>query len=256
MKTLQSLLDCVAAGETCILATVVGVEGSAPRKDGARMVVTAGGDRFGTVGGGQIEEETLVEARAMLTGREATKLIRRPVRCGGEMTVHLERFSPDRRLVVVGGGHVGSALAGAGLAAGFRVTVITPDGNPRRIPAGVETLAGTAPTMLGGIEGSSRTHVVVATGDLEADVGWAVAALAGEFASVGVVGSGGKAAAVRHQAAASGIVPERIHALRCPVGLDLGAVTPEEIAVAIVAELVLLERRGEVPEGWRRASRG
>ena len=172
------------------------------------------------------------------------------------MTVHLERFSPDRRLLVVGGGHVGSAVARVGQGAGFHVTVITPDGDPARLPAGVETRAGNLPAVLGGIEGSSRTHVVVATGDMEADVGWAVAALAGQFTSVGVVGSGGKAVAVRHQAAASGIVPERIHALRCPVGLDLGAVTPEEIAVAIVAELVLLERRGEVPEGWRRASRG
>jgi xanthine dehydrogenase accessory factor len=70
------------------------------------------------------------------------------------------------------------------------------------------------------------------------------------------VGSRNKAAAIRHAAVATGVPPDRVHTLRCPVGLDLGAVTPEEIAVSIVAELIRLDRTGGVPEGWRRASRG
>ena len=110
--------------------------------------------------------------------------------------------------------------------------------------------------MLGNLEHPEVTQVVVATGDAEADGAWAVAALARPFAGVGVVGSRTKAAAIRHAAAAAGVPPDRVHTLRCPVGLDLGAVTPEEIAVSIVAELIRLDRTGEVPEGWRRASRG
>ena len=98
--------------------------------------------------------------------------------------------------------------------------------------------------------------MVVATGDAAADGAWALAALARSFAGVGVVGSRNKAEAIRRAAAAAGIGAARMAALRCPVGLDLGAVTPDEIAVAIVAELIRLDRTGEVPEGWRRVSRG
>ncbi len=171
------------------------------------------------------------------------------------MTVMLEKFAPQRRLLVVGAGHVGRALARAASHAGYRVALTSPGGpEPLEALADVELIAAGDPSALAEREAADRTHVVVATGDADADSAWAVAALAGPFAGVGVVGSHNKAAAIRHAAAGAGVRPERIHELRCPVGLDLGAVTPEEIAVSIVAELIRLDRTGEVPEGWRRAS--
>ena len=127
---------------------------------------------------------------------------------------------------------------------------------PKRKQRPIVRPAATEPSALEGWEYAERTHVIVATGDADADSAWAVAALARPFAGVGVVGSGNKAAAIRHAAAGAGVRPERIHTLRCPVGLDLGAVTPAEIAISIVAELIRLDRVGEVPEGWRRPSRG
>jgi xanthine dehydrogenase accessory factor len=257
MNVLRQLIENVDAGTTCVLATVVQAKGSAPRGQGARLLFSAGGTQEGTVGGGEVETAVLAAARDMLAGGPRARVLEMPTNCGGTVTVMLEKFGPHRRLVVVGAGHVGAALATAGARAGYQVTAVASTGAARLVGvAGVETVATAEPAMLGSLEHPEVTQVVVATGDAEADSTWAVAALARPFAGVGVVGSRNKAAAIRHAAAAAGVTPERVHTLRCPVGLDLGAVTPEEIAVSIVAELIRLDRTGEVPEGWRRASRG
>ncbi len=257
MRVLRRLIESVDAGDTCVLATVVTVKGSAPRRQGARLLLRASGTQEGTVGGGEVEAETLATARTMLAGGEAARTLEIDTNCGGTVTVTLEKFGPQRRLLVIGAGHVGAALAAAGARTGFRVTVAS-QGTTERVHGlpGVDVLSAAGPAMLAGFEHPEVTQVIVATGDAEADGAWATAALARPFAGVGVVGSRTKAAAIRRTAAAAGVPPERVHTLRCPVGLDLGAVTPEEIAVSIVAELIMLDRTGEVPEGWRRASRG
>jgi xanthine dehydrogenase accessory factor len=257
VEVLRRLLQAVDDGDTCVLATVAGARGSAPRKDPARLLVSARGLRVGTVGGGEVEAAADAATAEMLAGPDGSRLLELVTNCGGVVTVMLEKFAPQRRVLIVGAGHVGQALALASSQAGYRVTLVG-GGAPRSLDGlvDVERLTAAEPSALDGLENAERTHVIVATGDADADSAWAVAALVGRFSDVGVVGSRNKAAAVRHAAAGAGVPPERIHTLRCPVGLDLGAVTPEEISVSIVAELIRLDRTGEVPEGWRRASRG
>lgn len=257
MNVLRRLIETVDGGATCVLATVVQVHGSAPRRQGARLLLSAGGTQDGTVGGGEVEAEVLEAARGMLAGGSAGHVLEIATNCGGTVTVMLEKFGPNRQLLVVGAGHVGAALAAAGARAGYQVTVASSTAAERlRDLPGIEAIAAAEPGMLASFQHPEVTQVIVATGNADADSAWAVAALARPFAGVGVVGSRSKAAAIRHAAAAAGVLPDRVHTLRCPVGLDLGAVTPEEIAVSIVAELIRLDRTGEVPEGWRRASRG
>jgi xanthine dehydrogenase accessory factor len=257
MEILRRLIESVDAGESCVLATIVEANGSAPRGQGARQLIWADGRREGTVGGGEVEAAALAAAREMLGGGPPGRVLELPTHCGGTVTVMLERFGPRRRLLVIGAGHVGAALAASGARAGYQVTVASPEGTERLAGvAGVETIATAAPTMLERWESPEATHVIVATGDSAADGSWAVAALARPFAGVGVLGSQGKATAIRRSATNAGVPAARVDDLRCPVGLDLGAVTPEEIAIAIVAELIRLDRVGEVPRGWRRASRG
>ncbi len=257
MEVLRRLLQAVDEGDICVLATVAGARGSAPRKDAARLLVSARGLRIGTVGGGEVEAAALAAAAEMLAGPDGSRLFEIATNCGGVVTLMLEKFGSQRRLLIVGSGHVGQAVALAGSQSGYRVTLVG-SATPRVFDdgTGIAILTPTEPSALEGWENAERTHVIVATGDADADSAWAVAALARPFAGVGVVGSGNKAAAIRHAAAGAGVRPERIHTLRCPVGLDLGAVTPAEIAVSIVAELIRLDRIGEVPAGWRRASRG
>ena len=257
MRILRQLVDAVDRAEICVLATVVAVRGSAPRHDAARLLLTGSGARTGTVGGGEVEARTLAVAEAMLTGPDGNQVIEVPVNCGGTVTVMLEKFAPPRQLLVIGAGHVGAAVARVATHAGYRVTLASPTGADRSHDlAGVASLATANPAVLAEWKLPERTQVVVATGDAAADGAWALAALARPFAGVGVVGSRTKAEAIARAAAAAGIGAARAAELRCPVGLDLGAVTPEEIAVAIVAELIRLDRAGAVPEGWRRASRG
>ena len=257
MEVLRRLLQAVDEGDTCVLATVAGARGSVPRKDAARLLISARGLQVGTVGGGEVEAAASATAAEMLTGPDGPRLLEIATNCGGVVTVMLEKFAPQRRVLVVGAGHVGQAVALVASQAGYRVALAgTGSAQPLETRSEVERLTASEPSALEGWENAERTHVIVATGDADADSAWAVAALAGTFAGVGVVGSGNKAAAIRHAAAGAGVRPERIHTLRCPVGLDLGAVTPAEIAVSIVAELIRLDRTGEVPEGWRRASRG
>ena len=254
MEVLRRLLEIVDRGETAVLATVVAVSGSAPRRAGARMLLSSSGMRTGTVGGGEVEAAALAVAREMLTTSEAARAFELPIHCGGKVTLMLEKFAPPRQVLVVGAGHVGAAVAVAAAHAGYRVTAASPSGGEelRGIP-GVEAARAAGPEFLAGHDRPEATHVLVATGNGDVDGAWAVAALAGSFASVGVVGSRNKARAIREAATAAGLPEARVRSLRCPVGLDLGAVTPEEIAVSIVAELVRLDRIGEVPEGWRRS---
>lgn len=251
MKVLTELEALVEAGETCVLATTVAAEGSTPRKAGARMVVTTSGRRIGTVGGGELESLVLATARELLVSQETTCLIEAPA-CGGTVTVYLERFGPARRVLVVGAGHVGLAVARAAAAAGFSVTVAAPSAAERLEGAPeIQALPADSPAVLDTLPVPAATHVIVATGEHDADVAWALGGLAGSFASVGVVGGPRKAEVIRERAAGKAIAPERAKALRCPVGLAIGAVTPAEIAVSIVAELVMLERAGEVPGSWQ-----
>jgi xanthine dehydrogenase accessory factor len=257
MDALRRLVQIVEGGGSCVLATVVTGRGSVPRGPGARMLVAANGTCSGTVGGGEIEDTVLARARDLL-GRPGagTATVEVEARCGGTVTVFLERFGPARTLLVVGAGHVGTAVAEAAGRAGVAVIVVG-----RSRPGELEGRPGITvqetmdPAALAALPRPGDFQLIVATGSHDADSAWAVAGLQAGFAGVGVVGSRSKAIAVRERVSASGLPAGRLDRLRCPVGLDLGAVTPGEIAVAIVAELLLLAHRGEVPEGWRKRSR-
>jgi xanthine dehydrogenase accessory factor len=256
MDALRRLVQMIDDGGSCVLATVVAARGSAPRGPGARMLVAADGSRTGTVGGGEIEDAVLARARDLLARPdEDSATVEVEARCGGVVSVLLERFGPPRALVVVGAGHVGSAVAQAAARAGFAVTVLGRsragelDGVPQITVQDTED-----PATLAQLPRPGASQLIVATGSHGADVSWAVAGLRAGFAGVGVVGSRTKAVAVQEAANAAGLPPERVARLRCPVGLDLGAVTPGEIALAIVAELLLLARHGEVPDAWRKRS--
>ena len=259
MDALRSLIAATDSGTVTVLATVIAVRGSAPRGPGARMLVDGSGHITGTVGGGEVETTACAAAAEMLAGGDTTRTLEVPTRCGGVATVFLERFGVPRRLVVVGAGHVGRAVVSAATSASFAVTVIDRSGAVELADsAGVRVLVlvATDPAVLAGLDNRPNTQVIVATGTHDADIAWAVAALEAGFAGVGVVGSRSKAATLHRTASDAGVPPERMATLRCPVGLDLGGATPGELAVAIVAELVVLANRGEVPPTWRKPSPG
>jgi len=241
---------------TAVLATVVQVTGSAPQVPGAKLVVLADGRAAGTVGGGAFERRVLEEARAALDpAADATRLLTLNLTrdlgmcCGGEMKVFLERVLGAERLVLFGGGHIGKALAEAASRAGFEVTVVDEREEwaaPARFPAAREVVCEEPEVALPELVLDEATFCVVVTHDHRLDQALVKALLRSRARFVGLVASRTKRNKFVSRLRAQGLTEDELGRLRAPLGFAIGAITPEEIAVSIVAELVAV-RRGALP---------
>jgi len=209
-----------------------------PGRLGARLLVCAGRTE-GSLG-------------ALTLDRAATELGARLLETGGAEVVTVEGatlsgegFAPRPVLIVAGAGHVGKALAGLGRFLGFRVVVI--DDRPEyasreRFPEADEVLTRPMGEALRGYPVTPASAIVVAARNQDLDYEAARAALETPARYVGLIGSRRKAIQVTERLVAEGVPPERVRELRSPIGLDLGARTPEEIAVAIAGEILMLRR--------------
>jgi xanthine dehydrogenase accessory factor len=257
-----------------VLATVVEVTGSAPQVPGAKLLLLADGRAAGTVGGGAFERRVLEEAQSLAgadgtASRLVTLNLTRDLGmcCGGEMRVFLERVLGPERLVVFGAGHIGRALCEAAAAVGFEVTVVDEReawATAGRFPAALRVLCEEPEAALPQLGIDAATYCVVATHSHPLDQAIVTALLATPARLVGMVGSRTKRAKFLMRLRARGMAEETLARLRTPLGLEIGAVTPEEIAVSILAELVGVRRGavgGEADGGgrgglWRVRRRG
>lgn len=247
--------DALARGEAVALVTVVRAQGSTPQRVGARMLVYPDGRTLGTIGGGCYEQDATGKARlALQTGRptlahydlnddfaEEQGLI-----CGGQMDVFVEPLAPTPRVCIVGAGHVGFHTAHLAATAGFRVVVVDDRASfadPARFPTAERVDVAEIPDWIRTADISSRDYLVLVTRGHREDLDALRAALSREVAYVGLIGSRAKVARL-YARLGSDASPAlaRVHA---PIGIDIGAVTPEEIAVSIVAELIA-HRRGRL----------
>jgi xanthine dehydrogenase accessory factor len=243
--------DATARGVAAVLATVLRRRGSAPATPGQKLVLTAEGECVGTVGGGALERSVLAEMVSLLDaiaqGRAAPEGPRTVtfnlgaalgMCCGGGVEVLLEPFVPPCPLLVVGAGHIGTALAPLLARLGFAVTVCDERdawADDARI-AGVCVVAGSYRDA--GRALPRRAAVLVMTHDHALDQEAIEWALRERFAFVGGVGSRAKAARTRARLEARGFAAEDVARVRMPLGVAIGARAPEEIAVAIAAELI------------------
>jgi xanthine dehydrogenase accessory factor len=242
------------SGQTLAIATLVGLQGSTPRGFGTKMIVAASGETRFTIGGGAFEALVIEDAReAIRDGRGLEKEYRFTERgahalgmvCGGSARVLFEVVRPPVPLLIFGGGHVGREVAHLGARLGFEVTVV--DDRPRylepeRYPRGTRLVrvehdfSGDLPSVPPG------AFVAVLTRCHRTDLA-AVRHAAGRGAAyVGLIGSRRKVATVKARAAELGTPPADLEGLHGPIGLPIGAETPEEIAVSIVAEMVAVRR--------------
>jgi xanthine dehydrogenase accessory factor len=237
------------SGTPCVLATVVRTSGSTPRKAAARMLVVLGGRIVGTIGGGRIEKEVADAALALLAEGEGAraKLVRHHLThelamcCGGEMEVFLEPLIPAPSLVVCGGGHVAHALVPLARKVGFAPIVIEEAeemGSPERFPDAVRIVDSFDPRDWKELPIDDDCYVVIVTRDHAQEQALLEHFLGRELAYLGLIGSRRKIEMFKSRLSARGVAPERFERLHAPIGLDIGADTPEEIAVAIVAELI------------------
>ncbi len=240
----EAMLAALDSGERGALATVVRVSGSTPQQVGARLFLCPDGTAVGTVGGGAIEHAVTGELRACLVDGRPRMVVKDLARdlgmcCGGRMEVFVEPIDGRPRLILFGAGHVARPTAQLARSIGFRVVVVDDRedlNTEERFPACERILAEPSEAALAT---SDRDWILVMTHDHRLDEEALDTYARAPHAYLGVIGSRRKIYRVLSRIAARRGLPslERVYA---PVGLDIGAVSPEEIAVSIAAELVAL----------------
>jgi len=251
----EAILEAERGGQPAALATVIRARGSVPRHEASKMLVYADGRIVGTVGGGELENRTIEEARQAAregTARIMTHSLVDPSRgdagvCGGEVEVFIEPILPPARLVIVGAGHVGRALAHLAHWMGYRV-IVTDDRaelcTHEFIPDADEFVVGPVAEALSKIGIDGQTYVASVTRGYLFDVDALPILLQSPAPYIGVIGSKRRWAMALRDLGAKGIPEEALARVHAPIGLEIQAETPEEIAVSIMAEIVMAQRGG------------
>ena len=262
-EVFAAVSDALERGEPAALVTIVLARGSTPQRVGAKMLVFADGRIVGTIGGGCYENDAFWKAREAIANRtpqlvhyelsddfaQETGLI-----CGGQMDVYIEPIEPSPELYIVGAGHVGYHLARLAHEVGFRVHVVDDRekfANRDRFPTAVDVTAADIPTWLSATALPPQAYAVIVTrghtNDLEA-----LRALAPrELRYLGLIGSRAKIARIYEALAADAIPADHLTRVHAPIGLDIGAVTPQEIAVSILAELIAVKHGKDHPASMK-----
>ncbi|MDP1570530.1 MAG: XdhC/CoxI family protein [Vicinamibacterales bacterium] len=254
-EVFAALGEALKRGEDVALVTIVSAQGSTPQRVGAKMLVFADGRTVGTIGGGCYENDAFWKAREVLQHRRAvteryeladdfaeeTGLI-----CGGQMEVFIEPIEPAPALYIFGGGHVGYYLARMAHEVGFEIHLVDDRekfANRERFPDAAEVVVDDIPAWLARTPLPPSAYAVIVTRGHRHDLDALRALAPTGLRYLGLIGSRAKVARIYDAMLEEGSVPadmlRRVHA---PIGLDLGAVTPQEIAVAILAELIAVRR--------------
>jgi xanthine dehydrogenase accessory factor len=245
MDIFEEIVAAKKSNQPVVLATVIESLGSAPREEGARMLVRPDGSISGTIGGGAIEQLILKEALAMMQGG-APKVIRHELKdigmqCGGGMAVFLEPLVPAPQLVIFGAGHIGACLAQIGKMLDFTITVVDnrPEfASPERLPWADRIIAEEYGSAMQKISFTDQSYVVILTHKHAHDFEVLEQCIAKPSCYLGMIGSKAKVAKVFDQLRSNGVSDEIIKKIHSPVGLKIGANTPAEIAISILAEIV------------------
>jgi len=257
MEIYEEIVALQREGRKGAVATIVNVRGSIPSFKSAKMLVRDDGSIAGTIGGGCVEAEVWQAARDVIateTPRSLTFDLNEDPRydtglvCGGTLEIFIEPVLPTPLLYIFGAGHVSSELFKAAKNAGFDVIVADDReayANPERFPGARQVIAADFNETLAALSPRESAYIVIATRGHRDDMRilrWAVQSPAHY---IGMIGSRRKAITVMRELVAEGLSPELFNRVYSPVGLDIGANTPEEIAVSITAELIAIRRRAE-----------
>ncbi len=254
MKVFTAAAHAISAGLPAAIATVVGVDGSAPRHVGSRMLIYEDGEIVGTIGGGAFEQRVIeVAVQAIQQSR--------PVRyevhltrdlgmcCGGAMEVFIEPLTPQPHFVIFGAGHVAKPTAALAKELGFQVTIIDARedwANVERF-GDCEIIVRDPRRVVEERTFHEDTYFLIVTHDHALDQWLLEALITRNWSWLGLIGSQAKVTKFFLRLRAAGVDEKLFSKVSAPVGLDLGAETPEEIAVSIHAELIRVRRNCERP---------
>ena len=241
-------------GRKAALATIIQVQGSIPSYESSKILVRDDGSIVGTVGGGCVEAEVWTAAQEVMREEKPRRLhfnlnnnpeMDNGLICGGSLDIFVEPILATPTVYLLGGGHVSLYVSKVANLAGFD-TVIVDDreafASKNRFPEARETYAGPWEEALPKLSINDFSYIVIVTrghkGDLDG-LRWAVTTPA---RYVGMIGSRRKIIEIFKVLEGEGVDPEKLERVHAPIGLDIGALTPEEIAVAIVAEMISVRR--------------
>jgi xanthine dehydrogenase accessory factor len=256
MKSIhQAIFELEQNSQPAALCTVVKTSGSTPRHSTSKMLVYPDGSILGTVGGGELENQTVQEAKRVIVSNQS-KLIEYnmtdPERgdvgvCGGQVMIFIEPILPSPLIVVIGAGHVGKAVAHLSKWLGFRVA-ISDDRPDFCTPSTIPNADYYYPTEMKDIPAqitiTEQTYLILTTRGASTDIEGLPALLKTPAGYIGVIGSKRRWAETVKRLVNNGIPREELSKVHSPIGLELNAETPEEIAVSILSEIIMLQRKG------------
>jgi xanthine dehydrogenase accessory factor len=251
----EEILKLRSEGKSGALATIVSTKGSTPREIGAKMLILEDGKFLGSVGGGCMEAEVWQEAKKVmaedrpktihldLTGKEAEE---GGMVCGGVMDIYIEPITPPPRVFIFGGGHISVFVSKMSTMVGFQVVVVDDRpqfANQERFPEADEVIAEEFPFVFPKLKVNKSSYLVIVTRGHAYDQEVLEWALGQEVKYIGMIGSRKKIQTVYDALKQKGIPPDQLERVYAPIGLNIGALTPEEIAVSIVAQMIQVRRQ-------------
>jgi len=252
-------------GQKCAVATIVQVNGSIPSYESAKLLVREDGSMIGTVGGGCVEAEVWNAAREVIETEQPKHMTfslgqdaayDNGLICGGQLNVFVEPVIPQPRAIIFGAGHVSKSLSKVATLAGF-ATVVVDDreqfANRERFPEADEVHAGEYEALFGQLEINSSSYLIIVTRGHRDDMRVLKLALDTPARYISMIGSKRKVLSVMKELVNEGAPRDAFERLYAPMGLEIGAISPEEIAVSVVAEMIAV-RRSAVSE-WRSVSK-
>ena len=245
----EKIVELKKSGELFALAITVKAEGSTPRKVGAKMIILRDGKTVGTLGGGDLEKKVIEEAiNVIKQGQpkiasftldiEKGKL---DMMCGGKLDIYIEPILPDEKLVIFGAGHITRSLALLMRGAGFHVSVVedSPDLLQKdKFPETEDLILTDMEQFARDLPSDPGTYIVLLSRGYSRDKAILSELIQKDFKYIGMIGSLRKINTMKEDLQKEGIPEEAFSKLKAPIGLDIGAETPEEIAISIVAEII------------------
>jgi xanthine dehydrogenase accessory factor len=267
MDVYSEIVKLREEGRRGALATIINVRGSIPSFETAKMLVRDDGSIVGTIGGGCVEAEVWQAAKDVMKNEKPRTMTfdlnQNPKHdtglvCGGTLEVFIEPVLPVPQLFLFGAGHVSQSIYRAARLAGFDVTVVDDRdayANKDRYPEAREIIAADYDRAVTQLATTDSSFIVIVTRGHKDDMRilrWAVNV---PHMYLGMIGSERKFISVQKELEAEGIAHEKLERVYSPVGLDIGAITPEEIGIAVVAEMIAVRRqsKAELPHlSWAR----
>ena len=266
MDLFSEIVRLRKAGQKCALATIVEVNGSIPSYESAKILVREDGSFIGTIGGGCVEAEVWNAAREVIETEKPRHLsfnlgqdaaYDNGLICGGQLSVFVEAIVPRPHAYIFGAGHISKSLAKVSTLAGFGVSVIDNResfASRERFPEADEVIAAEYEDVFNQLTIHSSSYIIIVTRGHRDDMRvlrWAVTT---EARYIAMIGSKRKVIAVMREFEKEGMSREAFERVHAPMGLEIGAITPEEIAVSVAAEMIAI-RRGADPK-WKTLAKG